>query len=187
MLRIENLEFEQLMLLFLCHVPGDDDYYHVLGAQLANGYPSQLCSVLEVLSSCRLRGALFGLGQLREKKYAEIISLYLQNDNPIVVATAIDSLRIGGFLGWTRVEPLLKHVNPSVRAAAVRFALQAQVHGSQTYLLAALQDDSELVVESALDEADAFINQETVSGIEKLLSHSSHQIRVLAQAFVNQL
>lgn len=123
-LYIGGLTDKDLISLFLCDVD-DDDYYDVIGYNIAVKYPEYLLNSHANFAGRRLRGALFGLSFCVKQRgeAASILETYLSHNDPLIMAEAIRSLaKLGCVNEWGRIEPFLNHPSPFVRNAALAYA-----------------------------------------------------------------
>lgn len=177
--------FEDLMALFFCDVNNDDDYYDVISYRLACEHQEQLEGMLHLLTGCRLRGAICGLGLAAgEIGQSRVLEHYLSHSDPIVVSAAIDALRRTGATKWNQISPFLQHESPYVRGAVLRYCKAALGAGAISYLQTALNDPDPIVKENALDELEGIADSSMASLIKNLLTDSSPSVRQAAETLL---
>jgi HEAT repeat protein len=180
---IVGCSFEELMAMFLCDLANNDDYYAIIAYHLIKDYRPQLESMLPLLSPKRQRAALCGIGLVGSPASDELVKEYLGHAEPLVVAEALDALRLGSE-EWERVATFLAHPSPFVRGAALRFARARLGENARPLLLAALTEDDEIMKQNALDELEGIADRSHLSLIVPLLQDASAYVRQAAASLI---
>jgi len=176
--------FEEFMTLFLCEIANDKDYYVVIAYHLVKGYRPQLESMLHLLSTKRMRGAICAIGLVGSPASDELVQGYLDHPEPQVVAESLDSLRLTGVVKWERISHFLVHASPFVRGAALRFARTKLGKDALSLLLAALNDVDEIVRQNAIDELDGIADQSHIPLLAPFLQDPSVHVRQAAETLI---
>jgi HEAT repeat protein len=118
---------------------------------------------------------------------------YLQHEQPLIVARAIDRLRMETDLPpiaptlISKVLSLRSHPDAYVRGAVLRFASQMTPESAVPLLLEGLNDPNYLVRMSAIDELDELPCVEAVSDIQPLLNDPHEFVREAARSAIAHL
>lgn len=179
-----DMDFEELMALFLIDIKNDSEYYDNIAIQLVKNYLSDFKNMIYLLKPERLASVIFSIGYLRLENSADFLVPFLENNDSFVVARTIDALKSTSDIDWSQIERFLKHDSEWVRGAALRFAKARLGKGAKTILFNSLKDRSPVVQSNALDqidELDDILNEEELSRIKTFCDDSDTNVRQTAQ------
>ena len=180
----------ELVSLFSCHVD-DDDFYDVIAYninQLDEGY---FVNNISQLSGSQLKGAIFGLGFTKNKsdRLYTLLKKFLMHEDPMVVSETIDSLNnLECKESIVDVNSMLNHSSPYVRGALLRYV--RKIFPEETafdYLKEALNDDSFIVRENAIDELSELSRGDILSLITPFTEDVSEDVRQAAKTAIDNL
>lgn len=187
MIHINGKSFDELMALFFCEILGDDDFYDVVATQLAEEHRQPLEAMLDSLSVKRLRAGICGLGIVSSVESESVIKKFIDHDEPLVVAAAIDGLRRIGVADWSVVSSQQQHPSPFVRGAILRFAKDRLGEESLPLLLRGLDDEDPIVRENAIDELDGLVSSDSADLIRPYLDDASAHVRQAAKSLLDSI
>jgi len=194
---IEGLDLKKLMTLF-AGPPLDGDefgaiYYQALAVAIrkhgAEGI-NFLISELEHADENRLRGVLVGLTvpPLLEPDVGDLITAYLADNRPLVVADAIRSLSSQDNTKVAeRVLDLARHPSGFVRGAVLDFAARLVRGRAKPLLTSGLQDPDYVVRESAADAIGDFAYKDLKENLLELRSDPNPDVRQAVETALKQL
>lgn len=140
--------------------------------------------------SPRLQAILFALTAARfyTPEFRELLLSYLQDERPMIVMEAVDSLRLFGEKNvLDRVFPLLKHPSSYVRGSALRFMRCLYPNKALSLLIEALNDPDPIVRENAADELSELYQIEAIPYLRPLLTDSHPDVQEAAQTAIENL
>lgn len=188
MISVINLagkSFDELMGLFFCEVIEDDDFYDVIAGELARDHRCALEVMLPCLSNKRLRAGICGLGMVSSIESQSTIKQFLNHEDDLIVAAAIDALRRISPVEWPVISLQSRHASPYVRGAALRYAKAALGKEALPILMSFLHDKDSIVREGAIDEMDGIISVDEAHLIEPYLDDSDANVRLAAKALLD--
>lgn len=143
----------------------------------------------------RARAILLGLTAVptevlarRKERFGKVLREHLQDERPLVVAEAIDGLRLLGFKeAMPDVAPLLQHASPYVAGSVLRFLSRHDPVQAHPLLLAALDSPEPLVRQNAIDELEELACVEALPRLRTLVADRDELVRQAAQTAVAHL
>ncbi|BAZ31784.1 hypothetical protein NIES4074_42570 [Cylindrospermum sp. NIES-4074] len=146
---------------------------------------------IEKANSVQLKGILLALTfppPVENPLLRSLLLTYLRDDRPLIIAEAIDGLRMLGAKDTVDIVlPLHIHPDPYVRGSVLRFMSRLYPNSSQPLLIEALQDPDYIVRENAIDELDDLGAVEAVANIRPLLTDSHPHVRQAAETAIQNL
>lgn len=195
--QLDNLTLQELILHFQSSpFEGEeygDIYYQevviLIGKKGEDGV-AFLQGEIEKADTPRLRGILFALTEARLNKpeFRELLLSYLQDERPMIVMEAVDSLRVLGEKDAVdQVFALLQHPSPYVRGGVLRFMRSLYPNQALPLLIEALKDPDFIVRENAADELGELSEVEAIPYLRQLLRDSHPHVVQAAQTAIEIL
>lgn len=186
---VDDFSFSELKALFECRVR-QQDFYDVIGRQIALRNPSYLLDGLDRFSGIRKRGAIFGLrvvsGTERDKVIDKLV-LMLNGDTPApILAETIDALRhMSGESMFNEVMQHRRHESPYVRGAVLRLVYGLRVERAEEILAGYMQDPHPIVRQEVADGLEELATQRAIELLEVIAK--SDQDEVVRQVAIDAL
>lgn len=162
---------------------------NLIGAQGEAGI-AFLRREIEKADAARLRGILFALTEARldNPEFRDLLHSYLQDERPMIVMEAVDSLRmLGDKDSVEQVLALLQHPSPYVRGNVLRYMRCLYPNKALPLLIEALKDPNYIVREIAADELGELYEVEAIPYLRPLLDDSEADVRQAAQTAIEML
>lgn len=185
-LNLSGKNFEELLSLFFCEI-ADDDYYDVVACQLIKDYAEPVQGLIWHLSKKRLRAIIFGLGCSGDKKWRDVVLKFVDLEEGLVAAEALDALRNLDFFSYDLVLTHLHHASPYVRSSALRFAKKGLANQALAFLVDGLSDDDAIVRQSALDELEGVATIHELHRVIPLLTDPDSGVRDAARWLIDRI
>ena len=142
-------------------------------------------------STIRLRAIIFALTfppPVENSALKNIVTSYLSDERPLLVAEAVDGLTcLGATDTADAVLPLRTHPNPYVRGSVLRFIGNLFPKEAPPILLEALQDPHYAVIDNAIDKLDDLGAIEAIPYIRPFLSYPHPNVVQAAQTAISNL
>lgn len=194
---LDHLNLEELIARFQDSPLGGEEYASVYYSEVAllirqkgEAGIAFLWGEMNCADTERLRAILFALTESPVKNQALLDHLvsYLQDERPLIVAEAIDSLcRLGAKDTVEQVLALLQHRSPYVRGSVLRFMRCLHPNKALPLLIEALKDPDFIVRENAADELGELYQVEAIPYLRPLLADSHSDVREAAQTAIEML
>jgi hypothetical protein len=186
---VADKSFDELERLFSCQID-DDDFYTVIAYNMALKSPTHFTKRIREYEESRLRGALFALGfaQDAEDEVAAVLIAYLEYDDELNIAEAIDALRSQRRRECEgKIARMDKHQSPYVRSAVLRYLRFVRGKASYATLLGALKEQHHIVRQSAVDELADLGDTNAMPHIQPLMADSHPDVRLAAESALKDL
>ncbi len=186
---VADKSFDELECLFSCQID-DDDFYMVIAYNMALKSPTYFTKRIREYKGSRLRGALFALGFAQDSadEVAAVLRAYLECDDEISAAEAIDALRTQKDRECEdKIAQMDKHGSPYVRSAVLRYLRFARGKDSYATLVGALKDQHHIVRQSAVDELADLGDTSAIPHIRSLTADPHPDVRVAAESALKDL
>lgn len=194
--KLESLNLEELLTLFQ-KLPqlGVDPflYYSEVAASIATKGEKGINFLYEQIKKVdtpRLVGIIFALAQEAEDgiDLRNILCGYLNDERPMVIAEAIDSLRKLGIRDCVdKILSLRSSPSPYVRGSVLRFIARLYPEKAINILIEALNDPDFIVRENAADELGELEVISAIPLLRPLLNDSHPDVRSAAQTAIEML
>lgn len=167
---VADFNFSELKALFECRVR-DQNFYDVIGREIALKNPSYLLEGLDRFSGIRKRGAIFGLTFLSGTERDEAIDklvLMLNGETPApILAGTIDALRhLSGESMFNEVMQHRRHESPLVRAAVVRLVCALKGERAEEILADYMRDPHPRVRRAVADGLEELATKRSIELLE---------------------
>ena len=194
---LDHLTLQELIAHFQSSPLEGEEYADVYYQEVANliGVKGEagiafLWREIEKADTARLRGILFALTEARldNPEFRDLLRSYLQDERPMVVMEAVDSLRmLGDKDAVEQVLALLQHPSPYVRGSVLRYMRFLYPNKALPVLIEALKDPDYIVRENAADELGELYEVEAIPYLRLLLTDSEADVREAAQTAIAML
>jgi hypothetical protein len=203
--QLQRTPLEDIMTRFLdpdgtADVPEDERPFWLEEAavRLVRSGPAGLAFLLHCIPRVdepRLRAILLALSFLSQSvlernrsKLRDLLLSFLNDRRPMVVAGAVDTLRVlDGTDLIDRVLPLVRHRSPYVVGSALRFLSRNSPEQARPILLKALESDQPIIRQNAVDELDELNDVKALPRLRRLLADEDADVRRAAQTAVANL
>lgn len=196
-LELNHLNLEELIAHFQGLPLEAEEYAVVYYQEVANLIRAKgeagiafLQGEIKEADTARLRGILFALSeaQVDAPEFRDLLFSYLQDERPMIVMEAVDSLRILGEKNAVdSVLALLEHPSPYVRGSVLRFMRCLAPNKALPLLIEALKDPDFIVRENAADELGELDQVEAIPSLRPLLADSHSDVREAVQTAIEML
>ncbi|MBD2185882.1 HEAT repeat domain-containing protein [Planktothrix sp. FACHB-1355] len=194
---LDRLNLEELIDRFRQNPPEGEEYAVVYYQELASiiavkgkaGIDFLLRQTKETYPP-RWQAILFALSQspLDYPSVRNLLFSYLENEQPMIVAEAIDSLcRIEEKDAVDRVLTLFKHPSPYVRGSVLRYITRLYPDKALPLLIEAFKDQDFIVRENAADEVGELGAVEAIPYLRRILEDVNPDVRQAAQTAIAML
>lgn len=194
---LDHLTLQELIAHFQGLPLEDEEYADAYYQEVANLIGTQgevgiafLWREIEKADTAKLRAILFALteAQLDDPNFRDLLHSYLQDERPMIVMEAVDSLRMLDEKEVVdRVLALLEHPSPFVRGSVLRYMRGLYPNKALPLLIEALRDPDYIVRENAADELGELYEVEAIPYLRPLLTDSEADVRQAAQTAIAML
>lgn len=195
--QLDNLTLQKLITYFQSSPFEGEEYADIYYQEVANliGEKGEegiafLQGEIEKADIPRLRGILFALTEagVNKPEFQSVLLSYLDDEQPMIVMEAVDSLRVLG--EKDAVDPvlaLLQHPSSYVRGSVLRFMRYLYPNKALPLLIEALKDPDFIVRENGADELGELSEVAAIPYLRQLLRDSHPDVRQAAQTAIEML
>jgi HEAT repeat protein len=194
---LDHLTLQELIVHFQDSPLEGEEYADVYYQEVANLIGAQgdtgiafLQGEIKKADAVRLQAILFALteAQLDNPEFRDLLRSYLQDERPMIVMEAVDSLRmLGDKDSLEQVLAILQHPSPYVRGSVLRYMRWLYPNKALPLLIEALKDPDYIVRENAADELGELYEGEAIPYLRPLLADSHVDVREAAQTAITML
>lgn len=194
---LDHLSLQELITHFQSPPLEGEEYADVYYQEVANLIGAKgevgiafLRREIKEADTARLRGILFALTEARldAPEFRDLLRSYLQDERPMIVMEAVDSLRIlDDKDAVEQVRRLLQHPSPVVRGSVLRYMRCLYPNKALPLLIEALKDPDYIVRENAADELGELYQVEAIPYLRPLLTDSEADVRQAARTAIAML
>jgi HEAT repeat protein len=194
---LDHLTLQKLIACFHGSPLEGEEYADVYYQEVANLIRAKgeagiafLQGEIKKADAARLQAILFALteAQLDNPEFRDLVRSYLQDERPMIVMEAVDSLRmLGDKDSVEQVLALLQHPSPYVRGSVLRYMRCLYPNKALPVLIEALKDPDYIVRENAADELGELYEIEAIPYLRPLLTDSEADVREAAQTAIAML
>jgi hypothetical protein len=124
----------------------------------------------------------------RSRELSELLVAFLGEEDPVLVAEAIDSLKVLGYpLSFPDILPFVNHQSPFVIGSALRYLSRFYPHKAKLLLLKALRSPEPIVRQNAVDELDELGWRAAIPYLRVLLNDPDQDVREAARTALENL
>jgi hypothetical protein len=196
---LDHLNLEQLIKRFQLPAPENEDavlFYqevsHLIATQGETGIKF-LWQQIDKANTAQLQAILFALTAkpiehpFSQPELLKLLVNYLNDERPLIVMEAIDSLSRLGVIGNLKpVLALLEHSSPYVRSSVLRFMRRLYPEKALPVLIESLKDPDYIVRESAADELGELDTVEAIPFLNSLMKNDPYpDVREAAQSSID--
>lgn len=194
---LDHLTLQELIAHFQGSPLEGEEYADVYYQEVANLIGAQgevgvafLQGEIKKADTARLRAILFALTEARldNPEFRDLLRSYLQDERPMVVMEAVDSLRmLGDKDSFEQVLALVQHPSPYVRGSVLRYMRCLYPNKALPVLIEALKDPDYIVRENAAEELGELYEVEAIPYLRPLLADSHVDVREAAHTAITML